>query len=102
MLDIPANQASFHLRQLAKYGLIEEDPDAARDKRDRVWRVIERRAASRSRCGEIEKAAGRQGGRRAVFRQNQGGPGATWSSTRPTATARRRAPMRTVTDRRSG
>lgn len=37
-LDIPANQASFHLRQLAKYGLIEEDPDAARDKRDRVWR----------------------------------------------------------------
>ena len=37
-LDIPANQASFHLRQLAKYGLVEEDPDAARDKRDRVWR----------------------------------------------------------------
>ncbi len=39
-LDVPANQASFHLRQLAKYGLVEEDPDAARDKRDRVWRVI--------------------------------------------------------------
>jgi DNA-binding transcriptional ArsR family regulator len=38
-LDIPANQASFHLRQLAKYGLVEEDPDAARDRRDRVWRV---------------------------------------------------------------
>ena len=37
-LGIPANQASFHLRQLAKYGLVEEDPDAARDKRDRVWR----------------------------------------------------------------
>ncbi|MFC6286443.1 winged helix-turn-helix domain-containing protein [Nocardioides sp. GCM10027113] len=37
-LDIPANQASFHLRQLAKYGLVEEDPDAARDRRDRVWR----------------------------------------------------------------
>src|ERR1700752_1251514 len=37
-LDIPANQASFHLRQLAKYGLVEEDPDAGRDKRDRVWR----------------------------------------------------------------
>jgi len=37
-LDIPANQASFHLRQLAKYGLVEEDPEAARDKRDRVWR----------------------------------------------------------------
>lgn len=39
-LGIPANQASFHLRQLAKYGLVEEDPDAARDKRDRVWRTV--------------------------------------------------------------
>jgi predicted ArsR family transcriptional regulator len=37
-LDIPANQASFHLRQLAKYGLVEEAPDRARDRRDRVWR----------------------------------------------------------------
>jgi len=37
-LDIPANQASFHLRQLAKYGLIEEAPEEARDRRDRVWR----------------------------------------------------------------
>jgi predicted ArsR family transcriptional regulator len=37
-LDLPANQMSFHLRQLAKYGLVEEDPEAARDKRDRVWR----------------------------------------------------------------
>jgi predicted ArsR family transcriptional regulator len=39
-LGIPANQASFHLRQLAKYGLIEEDPGAGRDKRDRVWRLV--------------------------------------------------------------
>lgn len=39
-LDIPANQASFHLRQLAKYGLVEEDPAAARDRRDRVWKVV--------------------------------------------------------------
>jgi DNA-binding transcriptional ArsR family regulator len=39
MLDVPANQASFHLRQLAKYGLIEEAPEQARDKRDRVWRL---------------------------------------------------------------
>lgn len=38
-LGIPANRASFHLRQLAKYGLIEEDAAAARDKRDRVWKV---------------------------------------------------------------
>jgi len=39
-LEIPANQASFHLRQLAKYGLIEEDTGAARDRRDRVWRLV--------------------------------------------------------------
>lgn len=37
-LGIPANQASFHLRQLARYGLVEEDREAARDRRDRVWR----------------------------------------------------------------
>lgn len=37
-LDIPANQASFHLRQLAKYGLIEPAPEHARDGRDRVWK----------------------------------------------------------------
>jgi hypothetical protein len=39
ILDIPANQASFHLRQLAKYGIIEEAPEEARDKRDRVWKL---------------------------------------------------------------
>ena len=37
-LGLPANQMSFHLRQLAKYGLVEEAPDAGRDRRDRVWR----------------------------------------------------------------
>jgi len=37
-LGIPANQASFHLRQLAKYGLVEAAPELARDGRDRVWR----------------------------------------------------------------
>jgi DNA-binding transcriptional ArsR family regulator len=39
ILDIPANQASFHLRQLAKYGLVTEAPEEARDKRDRVWKL---------------------------------------------------------------
>lgn len=38
ILGIPANQASFHLRQLAKYGLVEPAPELARDGRDRVWR----------------------------------------------------------------
>src|SRR5262245_47552633 len=39
-LEMPANLASFHLRQLAKYGLVEEAPELARDGRDRVWRLI--------------------------------------------------------------
>lgn len=39
-VGIPANQASFHLRQLAKYGLVAEAPELARDGRDRVWRLI--------------------------------------------------------------
>ena len=39
-LGIPANQASFHLRQLAKYGLAVEAPELARDGRDRVWKAV--------------------------------------------------------------
>lgn len=33
----PANSVSFHLRSLARAGLIEENPERARDSRDRVW-----------------------------------------------------------------
>lgn len=40
-LDAPANSISFHLRVLADAGLLEEDPEHARDKRDRVWKVTE-------------------------------------------------------------
>ncbi|KJQ56085.1 ArsR/SmtB family transcription factor [Microbacterium sp. SA39] len=36
-LDVPANSVSFHLRTLADAGLIEEAPEKARDRRDRVW-----------------------------------------------------------------
>ncbi|MDF2561032.1 MAG: hypothetical protein K0R99_2478 [Microbacterium sp.] len=36
-LGVPANSASFHLRALADAGLIEEAPEKARDRRDRVW-----------------------------------------------------------------
>jgi predicted ArsR family transcriptional regulator len=39
-LGIPANQASFHLRQLARYGLVEEADGEGRDRRDRVWRLV--------------------------------------------------------------
>ncbi|WP_289018230.1 helix-turn-helix domain-containing protein [uncultured Ornithinimicrobium sp.] len=37
LVDAPANSVSFHLRQLAKAGLIVEAPEHARDRRDRVW-----------------------------------------------------------------
>lgn len=36
-LGEPANSVSFHLRQLAKHGLIVEAPERARDRRDRWW-----------------------------------------------------------------
>lgn len=67
-LGIPPNQASFHLRQLAKYGLVEEDPGAARDKRDRVWKLASEQGWS-ANLGELESAPG---GRAAVqvFRRN--------------------------------
>ncbi|MDN5899912.1 MAG: helix-turn-helix domain-containing protein [Brachybacterium sp.] len=50
-LEIPANSVSYHLRILARGGVIEEAPEAARDRRDRVWRLaqssfhLERRGA---------------------------------------------------------
>nr|WP_314842198.1 winged helix-turn-helix domain-containing protein [uncultured Microbacterium sp.] len=36
-LGVAANSASFHLRALSEAGLIEEAPEHARDRRDRVW-----------------------------------------------------------------
>jgi hypothetical protein len=39
-LDIPANQASFHLRQLAKYGFVELAPGGS-DRRARPWRLTD-------------------------------------------------------------
>ena len=67
-LDIPANQASFHLRQLAKYGLVEEDPAAAHDKRDRVWKATD---ASRMTINlkDLESTPGGKAAS-AVFRRN--------------------------------
>ena len=56
-LDIPANQASFHLRQLAKYGLVVEAPQQARDRRDRVWRVADERGLAID-TGVMEEAPG--------------------------------------------
>jgi predicted ArsR family transcriptional regulator len=72
-LGIPANQASFHLRQLAKYGLVEEAVGAGRDRRDRVWKLVDEEGL-RLDMGELEKAPG---GKAAVsvFRKNA----STWA-----------------------
>lgn len=67
-LDIPANQASFHLRQLAKYGLVREDPDAARDRRDRVWKIVDDAGTTVS-FEELEATPGGAAAS-AVFRDN--------------------------------
>jgi DNA-binding transcriptional ArsR family regulator len=61
-LGIPANQASFHLRQLAKYGLVEPAPELARDGRDRVWKP----ATDGSVSLEIEDMEKGPGGKAAV------------------------------------
>ena len=67
-LGIPANQASFHLRQLAKYGLVEEDPAAARDRRDRVWKAVTPEGFTVD-LGEVEQAPEGKAAT-AVFRRN--------------------------------
>jgi DNA-binding transcriptional ArsR family regulator len=61
-IGIPANQASFHLRQLAKYGLVAEAPELARDGRDRVWRAVNEHGISL----DIEDLEEVPGGRAAV------------------------------------
>jgi predicted ArsR family transcriptional regulator len=62
VLGIPANQASFHLRQLAKYGLVEAAPELARDGRDRVWRPVHEHGLTL----EVEAMATDPGGKEAV------------------------------------
>jgi predicted ArsR family transcriptional regulator len=62
VLGIPANQASFHLRQLAKYGLVEAAPELARDGRDRVWRPVHEHGLTL----EVEAMAKDPGGKEAV------------------------------------
>ena len=68
LIDVPANQASFHLRQLAKYGLVEEAPDEARDRRDRVWRLADPDGMSFRTRDMIEQPGGRAA--YAVFQRN--------------------------------
>jgi DNA-binding transcriptional ArsR family regulator len=68
-LDIPANQASFHLRQLAKYGLIVPAPEAARDNRDRMWKLPDERGFRI----DVQDVAKQPGGKAAVsvFQKNK-------------------------------
>jgi len=68
-LGIPANQASFHLRQLAKYGVIQPAPEAARDKRDRVWKLPDERGFRL----DVQDISKQPGGKAAVsvFQQNK-------------------------------
>lgn len=73
-LGVPANQASFHLRQLAKYGLVEEDPSAARDRRDRVWRVAPAAELINIDLAQIEEAPGGKAASAAFMRT-----AATWA-----------------------
>ncbi|MDO5663072.1 MAG: helix-turn-helix domain-containing protein [Brachybacterium sp.] len=40
-LGLPANSVSYHLRTLARGGVIQEAPEAARDRRDRVWKLAQ-------------------------------------------------------------
>jgi DNA-binding transcriptional ArsR family regulator len=40
LVDESPSSCSFHLRTLAKYGFIEEDPDTERTGRNRPWRVV--------------------------------------------------------------
>jgi len=66
-LGVPANSASFHLRQLAKYGLVVEDTEAARDRRDRVWRLADESGLALS-LHELEQEPGGKAAAR-VFRR---------------------------------
>jgi predicted ArsR family transcriptional regulator len=68
-LGIPANQASFHLRQLAKYGVIVPAPEAARDKRDRVYKLRDERGFRL----DVEDISKQPGGKAAVtvFQHNK-------------------------------
>jgi len=51
----PANSISFHLRVLARHHFIEEAPELAKDKRDRVWRPLVERFLVDGNVGHEEQ-----------------------------------------------
>ena len=50
VLGVSQASCSFHLRQLAKYGFV-EDAEPGRDRRERQWRVTQQRLTVRSGTG---------------------------------------------------
>ncbi|RNI22139.1 ArsR family transcriptional regulator [Flexivirga caeni] len=53
----PANSVSFHLRQLARYGLIGEDTERGTDARERWWRMTSDEGFQAD-LGELRKLPG--------------------------------------------
>jgi DNA-binding transcriptional ArsR family regulator len=70
VLDLPQANCSFHLRQLAKYGFV-EDGGPGRDRRERQWRVPASRPTLRITPGPAGDAVGRQLERVMVEREMQ-------------------------------
>ena len=55
-LGVPQANCSFHLRQLAKYGYVEEATADGGDRRERRWRVTESRMETRVESGGPQAA----------------------------------------------
>lgn len=64
----PVNAVSFHLRQLEKYGLIEQAPEQGTDARERWWR----RSSERGLAFDSEEIGSQPGGEAAleVFKEH--------------------------------
>ncbi|SEG27226.1 Helix-turn-helix domain-containing protein [Actinacidiphila yanglinensis] len=60
-LGVPQANCSFHLRQLAKYGFVEE-ADSGTDRRERKWRLVEGDREFRFDLSGAEAAAGEGAG----------------------------------------
>jgi DNA-binding transcriptional ArsR family regulator len=69
ILGVPQANCSFHLRQLAKYGFV-EDAGHGRDRRERQWRVPDPRPTLRIAAGG-DSVVGRQLERVVVERETQ-------------------------------
>ncbi|MBY8879562.1 ArsR/SmtB family transcription factor [Actinacidiphila acidipaludis] len=70
VLDVPQANCSFHLRQLAKYGFV-EDAGPGQDRRERKWRVPADRPSLRVDSGGGAAVVGRELERLVVERELQ-------------------------------